>query len=362
MNEYQENNKFSNLPTEGWNWEVSQPEWMLDRLIPARSIGMVFGASNAGKSHLVCDFIIDVLADTGHWQNTPLAGGDVVMFSESHGHIKARLKAYRNHKKKTPVHVMHTLPTMGIETKDLADLCVWLYTLPNPPVLMVFDTLATAFSLEENDNREASKLIKGLEEWILPAMDPRGSIMLVHHTSKASEGRIARGASALIGNIDWSIQVAWDDQFEKTVATWEKDRWRLIEENPSWSGIAQKVPVAFTNGDTEMMVLDWSLYTQEDAEAARELQKDIQIKVAKDKAAKLVKQTVKRFGKAYIRLDKKSRVPAAHEAHYVSFHNEFDKQHIEAVRDWILRSIEAPEYVFNRNEERVGFVVKEGDF
>lgn len=361
MDDYQ-NSPFFKLPTGGWDWEVSQPEWMLDRLIPARSIGMVFGASNAGKSHLVCDFIIDVLADTGTWNGNKLAGGDVVMFSESHGHIKARLKAYRNHKQKTPVHTMHTLPTMGIEHHQLMEMAVWLYTLPNPPVLMVFDTLATAFSLEENDNREASKLIKGLEEWILPAMDPRGSIMLVHHTSKASEGRIARGASALIGNIDWSIQVAWDDQFEKTVATWEKDRWRLIEDNPSWSGIAQKVPVAFTNGQTEMMVLDWSLYTQEDAEAARELQKDIQIKVAKDKAAKIIKKTIQRYGKAYIRIDKKSRIPAAHEPHYVSFHNEFDKQYVETVRDWILSSIEAPEYIFNRNEERIGFLVKEGDF
>jgi hypothetical protein len=257
---------------------------------------------------------------------------------------------------------MHTLPTMAIEPKNLMEMAVWLYTLPNPPGLMVFDTLATAFSIEENDNREASKLIKGLEEYILPAMDPRGSIMLVHHTSKAARRRIARGASALIGNIYWSIQVSWDHQMEKTVATCEKDRWRLIEENPSWSGIAQKVPVAFTNGHTEMMVLDWSRYTQEDAEAARELQKDIQIKVAKDKAAKIIKKTIQRYGKAYIRIDKKSRIPAAHEAHYVSFHNEFDKQYGETVRDWVLSSIDGAEYVFNRNEERIGFVVKEGDF
>jgi hypothetical protein len=303
------NSPILDLPTDGWDWEVSQPEWMLDKLIPVKSVGMLFGPSNAGKSHLACDLIIDVLAGSPEWQGIGLQGGDVVMFSESHGHIKARLKAYRNHKGKHIQHRMHTLPTMGFETIDMADLCAWIYMLPEPPVLMVFDTLATAFSIEENDNKEASKLIKALEEYILPAMHPLGSIMLVHHTSKASEGRIARGASALIGNIDYSINCQWDDVLEKTVAKWEKDRWRLMKEEPQWSGIAKRVPVAFTNGDTEMMVLDWSPYSEEEQEAARRLQDDLKLDAMKQK----VKQAIDSASKpVFIHTNSRARVPTGY--------------------------------------------------
>lgn len=300
------------LPTGGWDWEVSQPEWMLDRHIPAKSVGMLFGPSNAGKSHLVCDMIIDVLAGSEDWQGIGLNGGDVVMFSESHGHIKARLKAYRNHKGKAIKHRMHTLPTMGMETREMAALCSWIYMLPNPPILMVFDTLATAFSIEENDNKEASKLIKALEEYILPAMHPLGSIMLVHHTSKASEGRTARGASALIGNIDYSINCQWDDDMGRTVAKWEKDRWRLMKEEPQWSGVAKRVPVAFTNGDTEMMVLDWSPYSEEEQEAARRLQEDLKMDAVKSRVRKAIESATK---PVFIHTNSRARVPNG----YVAF-------------------------------------------
>ena len=38
---------------------------------------------------------------------------------------------------------------------------------------MVFDTLATMFSFEENDNNEAPKLIRSIEDKLLPRMHPR---------------------------------------------------------------------------------------------------------------------------------------------------------------------------------------------
>jgi len=196
-----------------------------------------------------------------------------------------------------------------METREMAALCSWIYMLPNPPILMVFDTLATAFSIEENDNKEASKLIKALEEYILPAMHPKGTIMLVHHTSKASEGRTARGASALIGNIDYSINCQWDDDMGRTVAKWEKDRWRLMKEEPQWSGIAQRVPVSFTNGDTEMMVLDWSPYTDAEIEAERRLQDELKLDMLKQRVKEAVtsaKQPV------FIHTNSRARIPAGY--------------------------------------------------
>ncbi len=132
-----------------------------------------------------------------------------------------------------------------------------------PPINITFDTMATAFSFEENDNREASKLIKAIDSKLVPWMDPDGSIWLAHHTSKGSDGRSARGASALIANIDWSIRVEYDKSIERTIASWEKDRWRLIDESPRWCGQMHRVSVEFENGDTDMAILEWEPYSEE---------------------------------------------------------------------------------------------------
>jgi len=353
-----EGSPFADLDPSPWDWSVEQPQWLLDLCMPARSIGMLFGPSNSGKSHLICDLIMAMLSDSPTWGDRALKGGDVVMFSESHHHIKARLKAYRTHKRAPLKHSMFTYPTMGLSIENIMDMMIWLYTLPRAPKMVVFDTLATSFSLEENDNRQASQLIKALETWILPALDPEGVICIVHHTSKASEGRTARGASALIGNIDWSINVQWDDKLQKTVARWEKDRWRLLEAAPCWVGTAIRVPVEFVNGDMEMMVLDWAAFTAEDEMAVKELQADLRMANACEKASKKLTETINRFGNAYLRLDNKSRVPALYESQSVSLGKVMDKTLVDPVRDWVLSKIEAPEFIFNRQGERVGFLVR----
>jgi len=274
----------------GWDWKVSQPEWMLDRLIPGGSIGMVFGPSNSGKSHLVCDLVTTIVKGDALWQGIPLKSGPVVMFSESMGHIKARLKAYVNGDADRLRYPIYMLPTIAMEMHDLDLFLLWLDFLPEPPMMVVFDTLATAFSFEENDNREASKLIKALESEVLPRMHPDGTILIVHHTSKQSDGRSARGASALVANIDWSIRVEWDKQIERTIAQWEKDRWRLIDQTPRWAGDMHRVTVEFENGEAEMAVLSWEPYSLEAQEMHEALVEEGKTTAHKDELARLLRE------------------------------------------------------------------------
>lgn len=247
----------------GWDWKVAQPEWMLDKLIPEQSIGMIYGPSNSGKSHLICDMLVAILKGKPHWQGIPIKTGPVVLFTESPGHIKARLKAYAENTQGEIVHDLYLIPTAALEVEDIDLLATYLSKLPIPPINITFDTMATAFSFEENDNREASKLIKAIDSKLVPWMDPDGSIWLAHHTSKGSDGRSARGASALIANIDWSIRVEYDKSIERTIASWEKDRWRLIDESPRWCGQMHRVSVEFENGDTDMAILEWEPYSEE---------------------------------------------------------------------------------------------------
>jgi len=137
-----EGSPFAKLSNHPWDWQVEQPEWMMEKLMPCSSIGMLFGPSNSGKSHFICDLIIAMLGGLPTWGGYSIKCGDVVMFSESHHHIKARMKAYRSHKNINLRHNLFTYPTMGVEQDDIYNMMIWLYTLPKAPKMIVFDTLA----------------------------------------------------------------------------------------------------------------------------------------------------------------------------------------------------------------------------
>jgi len=288
--EFVENQPENILPVDYWDWEVAMPEWFLNRLIPARSIGMLFGPSNSGKSHLICDLICACLTGDEQWLDHDLCTGDVVMFSESQGHIMARMKAYRSFRGKAVKHNILALPTKGFEVSQVESVGRWMEKLQNPPMMVVFDTLATAFQFEENDNQQASRLIKMIEDHIVTRLHPMGCVVIVHHTSKASDGRSARGASALIGNIDWSVNVQWDKDIERTLARWDKDRWRLVEDSPVWAGRGHKVPVNFVNGQAEVNVVEWESYSEEAAEVAKQLQKEVELDALKAAVAEKIRQ------------------------------------------------------------------------
>ena len=255
---------FGGMSTEPWDWVVREPEWMLNKLIPAKSVGMIYGPSNSGKSHLMCDLIAAMIAGETEWQGIPIKPGDVILFSESIGHIRSRMKAYLGDRPRK--FDLYSLPTMSLGIDLIHTMGKWIEELPRKPGAVFFDTTATMFSFEENDNREASKLIKSLEDHVAPAIDASGTICLTHHTSKMSEGRSARGASALIGNIDYSINVTYDKKLNLTLANWEKDRWRLVDSPPVWQGAMYRVPVEFENGSMDMSILDWKPFDEDAAE------------------------------------------------------------------------------------------------
>lgn len=340
------------LPRTPWDFQVTLPQFQLGKLIPARSIGMLFGPSNSGKSHLICDIIRAHLQGDTHWQGHDFTAGDIVMFSESIGHIQARLKAYVTHAGKAIKNNIYLNPTQGFETVQVESLGAWIESLDKPPMMIVFDTLATAFQFEENDNQEASRLIKMIEDHIVPKLDPCGCVVIVHHTSKASEGRSARGASALIGNIDWSVQVLWDKEVEKTVAKWEKDRWRLVEKSPQWAGDAFRVPVNFTNGQAEMMVVEWDNFSEEAIEATKQLKEDVKMDAAKAKVAEAIRLARKPL---YIHTNRRARIPEG----LVPFHLSevvSNTKILNAMHDYVKDHFEV-EIVFTAKGIECGYLV-----
>ena len=345
--------RFGQLRPEPWDFEVELPSWTLDKLIPAKSIGLIYGPSNSGKSHLVCSLINSMICGDTHWIGRPLCHGPVLMFSESLGHIRARILAYREASGKQVKHDLYSFPTMNIQAHEMAFLGMWISLMPVQPSMVVFDTLATSFDLDENDNREASQLIKQIEDHILPAISESGTVLIVHHTSKASDGNSARGASALIGNIDYSINVKWNAEAERTVAEWHKDRWRLVEDNPMWAGTAQKHTVNFTNGSTEITALDWFEWNEDELEAAKQMKEEAKIHHLQEA---LQKDLMGEFMPVYIHTKGNAKIPGGMSPYSLTKCVKDTRLH-KTVRDWMIDTFDT-EPVFNSNGTETGFLIK----
>lgn len=340
-------------PNRQWDFKIKQPEWLLDKLIPARSIGMVYGPSNSGKSHIVCDLIATMLRGETEWQGIAIKPGSVLMFSESLGHIQARMKAYVGTDTAGLPFGLYSLPNLSLDIRDIDFVETWIASMSDPPTLLIFDTLATAFSFDENDNREASKLIALLEERILPYMAPHGTIIIVHHTSKVSEGKSARGASALIGNIDYSINVMYDKKQNLTIASWEKDRWRLVENPPMWAGTMHRVPVEFENGSAEISVLEWRPYSEEEAEMTETLKREAENREMRAEVDRLVDGWP---GVKYVHeTGHRPEPPGAYKADRIKFPQHSSKH--QEIREY-LRETREVEEVFNADGKPSGFIVK----
>lgn len=342
----------------GWEWQVNQPSWLMDKLIPGKSLGMVFGASNAGKSHWVCDLVMAMLEDQGEWLDYKIKGGAVVMFSESIGHIKARLQAYKNHRQSVIRHKLFLEDTKSFDLTDLELLRTWIEDLKERPRLLIFDTLATSFAFEENDNGEASTLVAGLEKICRDCLAEDATILIVHHTSKASNGLSARGASALIANVDWSVQCTWNEKLELTIVKWEKDRWRLLDKVPMWEGRSTKIPVFFRNADEpyEMRVLTWDEHDPLAVEAAEQLDRDRKLVDAQGRIVEAIKNMINDKGSAVFQTNRRAHLPAAYKELQVSSADLCSKALQPAISDWVKDKLDMfrREPVYTRTGIEVG--------
>ena len=310
-------------------------------MIPEFSLGMLYGPSNSGKSHLACDLAIAAARGDSHWCGQKIKSGPVVFFSESMGHTMARLKAYSEKIPAAFKHDIHVLPSPGLERHEIPMFNVWMMKLPEPPVMLIFDTFSTSFSFtggeSENDNSAVAKLIRSLED-VVQLMAKQSTIMFVHHTSKASGGHSARGASALIGNIDYSIRVEWDEDTEKTMAFWEKDRWRLAKESPVFAGTMRKVDTEFENGTEQMAILDWEYQSMAEIEAEKQEAEEMEFSSIKVNFKNRVNEFIRQHGFAFFKTNPNAKVKTELLDGWVQPNDFCPKHYQKALKEWVTDS------------------------
>ena len=187
-------------------------DWLIEGIIPSNSVGMVFGASGSGKSHIVLSMAAMIANGLPWFDKETKQGNVLVLAGEGLSGLSRRLKAIeKEHDLNIELDKLHiSNRAIGLDTTDGYKVVEQaINDLETPPQTIIIDTLSRhLMESEENSNDDMARFINKLEDIRLKY---ECTIILVHHTGKsASQG--ARGASALRANVDFSFEVSGQDK------------------------------------------------------------------------------------------------------------------------------------------------------
>ena len=183
---------------------VEPPPWLIEGMLPLRSICMLFGESNVGKTFLALDLAAHISIGKP-WLGRGTEEGDVLYIASEGdpGNLGLRMEAWREHTQTDyPVPMLFYTNIVNLVT-DAKDLVEEAVSRGLRPRLVVVDTLAMALADNENDNQVMNDMVKALRQLQTYEVDGEEFEMtwlLVHHTGW-EKGR-PRGGSGMPAGLD----------------------------------------------------------------------------------------------------------------------------------------------------------------
>lgn len=184
--------------------------WLVKRVIPADSIGMLFGGSGTFKSFIALDAALHV-AHGLPWLGRRTSKGDVLYIAAEGGsglwsRICAWHRARRMQWAGVPLYVIPAAVDLKADSWRVVDAAQLIGVRP---ALVVVDTLSQTYSGEENS---ANEMAAYLRELGLRFRQLWGcSVLLIHHSGHLATER-PRGSSAIRGNMDFLIGCFRDEK------------------------------------------------------------------------------------------------------------------------------------------------------
>lgn len=181
---------------------MTYPQWVIDTILPAEAVSMVYGPSGKGKSFWLLDMAACV-ATGRKWHGHAVQQGPVVYVAgEGKSGYKARLEAWeKQHNICAVDFCLEDEPVRLWRNQDSVNGFIdRVRGEAVKPVLVVFDTLGTCLGgANENDNGQMRELLDSAED-IRRALG-NTAVLLVHHTGKAADSKSPRGAQALADGV-----------------------------------------------------------------------------------------------------------------------------------------------------------------
>lgn len=239
---------FSNLP-------FDEPSWLIDGLIPAKSLIMLYGARGQGKTFVALDIAASIASGLPCLGRKVANPGQVgYLLAERPEGLKRRLSGWLEHRGEKPAKLnnIFVAGSGAIKLDDRTDCDRLINSIRDelidrasnserPPLrLLVIDPLAAHMGGSENDATDMAKFTNALLE-LSKALDC--SVLIIHHEGKGNfNNRFgARGSSALEAALDTVLYMC-PDETRPNHAEIRMTKQREFEETPSlWLEFIPKI-------------------------------------------------------------------------------------------------------------------------
>lgn len=187
-------------------------DWLIEDFIPKGALVTLFGASGLGKSFLALDMCLSVSSGEPWLGRYEVEQGHTVYLPfEGVAGMGQRMRAWEAHRSitETPSSFWYTTEFDTLQHSDpMTRFMLGLAeTLPDPPKLVIVDTLSKAMmGSEENSARDANLAMSQIDR--LRAATGC-AVVLIHHTTKNTDSE--RGSTAIRAACDTMLLLKRDD-------------------------------------------------------------------------------------------------------------------------------------------------------
>ncbi len=204
---------------------ASDRRYLVKGLLDASAFSVGYGDAGCGKTFIALDIALHVALGRP-WFGRKVRQGLVVYIAAEAGlSIADRLTAFAFHHDieaaGVPFYVVPDAPDLANDDGDVAALVDLLRELPDPPVLIIVDTLARCMGGRSEDHAEdMGAFISACDQL---RTETGAHVLVVHHTGK-DKSRGARGSIALRAAADTEFFIERDEATGIVTTTITKQR------------------------------------------------------------------------------------------------------------------------------------------
>jgi hypothetical protein len=184
--------------------------WLIKHVLPAESIGMLYGGSGTFKSFIAIDAGLHI-AHGLPWMGRKTKQGSVIYVAAEGGSgLWPRICAWHRARRLRYEHVpLHVVPAAIDLTADAWRVVEAAQAKGVTPALVIIDTLSQTFAGEENSSAEVAAYFRELGARFRQLW--RCAVLIVHHTGHVATER-PRGSSAMRANLDFMLGAYRDEK------------------------------------------------------------------------------------------------------------------------------------------------------
>ncbi|CAB4139919.1 Archaeal primase DnaG/twinkle, TOPRIM domain [uncultured Caudovirales phage] len=195
------------IPADDFSAKPAPISWMVKHWLQSDALVMVHGPSGGGKTFVVLDWCLHIASGKADWCGHRVKPGNVVYLAgEGHHGLRGRIAAWKHSHPCGPLSMWLSKNGCDLNTPvGYLKVVEQVRSLPEPPAVIVVDTLHRFLAGDENSAQDAKTMLDACNALMAEFCC---SVVLVHHTGVSEDAQHrARGSSAWRGALDIEISI-----------------------------------------------------------------------------------------------------------------------------------------------------------